>query len=227
MSGGVSAVDAAAGQIDDDVASIDLALPAAERRSVPRNHAPWPGGGAAAQDDDVITVSVKRPGKNRPDLAGSSWNDDLHRSPLFDESTAVFRTRHQALVEAAEHAISVSSDDVVQAVQDRRGNHAQQDGRFPRPPELPGDEQRGATAAEQPRAIGPKVRHHIERGQFVGIAAEALHRRPPGRALERGEREDGAAILHEEELEQPIAQPAHAVVQHEVGAVAARGALRR
>ena len=43
MSGGVSAVDAPAGQIDDDVASIDLALPAAERRSVPRNHAPWPG----------------------------------------------------------------------------------------------------------------------------------------------------------------------------------------
>jgi len=81
-SGGVSAIDAPAGQIDDDVASIDDALPAAKRRSVPRNHAPRPGASAAAQDDDVITASVKRPGKNRPDLSGSSWNDDLHDSPL-------------------------------------------------------------------------------------------------------------------------------------------------
>jgi hypothetical protein len=37
---------------------------------------------ATAQDDDVITASVKRPGKNRPDLSGSSWNDDLHDSLL-------------------------------------------------------------------------------------------------------------------------------------------------
>jgi hypothetical protein len=152
----------------------------------------------------------------------------IFMGPLsVDESTPVFRTRHQALVEAAEHTISVSSDEVVEAVQHRRGDHPQQDGRFPRPPEHPSDEQRSATAAEQPRAIGSKVRHHVERGQFVGISAEALDRRPANRALERREREDGAPIVGEEELEQSIAKPAHAVVQHQVGAVDAGRVLYR
>ena len=140
---------------------------------------------------------------------------------------AVFGTWNEATVEAAEQAISSSSDDVVHAIQHRWRDGMQQDRRLPRPPELAGDEQRGLAPADQPGAIRPKVRHHEERAQFIRIAAEALYRRPPDRALKRCEHEDGAPIVGKEELEQSIAKPAHAVVQHQVGAVDARRVLHR
>src|SRR5262245_17859145 len=128
---------------------------------------------------------MKRPGKNRPDLSGSSWNDDLHGCPLaltIDESTAVFGTRNQATVEAAEQAVPVSSDDVVHAIEHRYRDETKQDRRLPRPPELACDEQGSAAPADQPGAIRPKVRPHEERAQLVRIAAEALYRRHPKRA---------------------------------------------
>jgi hypothetical protein len=89
MSGCISTIDATAGQVDDDVASIDLALPTAEGRAIPANHAPWPNLGTTAQDDHVMAVAMKRAGKNRPNLSRSSWNDNLH-TPSSVHST----TRH-------------------------------------------------------------------------------------------------------------------------------------
>ena len=82
IGGSVSTVDTAAGQIDHDVAAIDLTLPVAEGRTVPGDDAPRPDVGTAAQDDHVVAVAVKCPRENRPDLSRSTWNDDLHSSLL-------------------------------------------------------------------------------------------------------------------------------------------------
>jgi hypothetical protein len=60
------------------------------------------------------------------------------------------------------------------------------------------------------------VRHNVKGGQFVGAVAEALDYRLPGCTLQRSKREDGSVIVLEKELEQPAAEPANAVVEHEV-----------
>ena len=84
--GAVSAVNTSTGQVDHDVASIDLALPIAKGRAIPGNDAPWPNVGTTAQDDHVMTVSVKCARKNGPDLAGSAWNDDPHATFLVEST---------------------------------------------------------------------------------------------------------------------------------------------
>ena len=82
---GVAAVDAAAGQIDHDIAAVDLALPIAEGRAIPGDDAPRPCFGMTAQDDHVVAILLKCASENRPDLSGSAWNDDLHTdSPSLD-----------------------------------------------------------------------------------------------------------------------------------------------
>ena len=65
----VPAVDAASGEIDQRVASLDLALPGTGRRAIPRDHAPRLRLGTPAQDHDLIAAGVKGAGENRPDLS--------------------------------------------------------------------------------------------------------------------------------------------------------------
>ena len=119
---------------------------------------------------------------------------------------------------AAEYAIPASGDNVVDAVQDRGWQDAHQDCPLPGPPELAGDEERGATPAEYPGVTRPIVRQNVKRGQFVRVAAETFDHRPSGGALERSEGENSAVIVLEEELEQTVTQPADSVVEHEVNA---------
>ena len=84
---------------------------------------------------------------------------------------------------------------------------------------MAGDKKRGATSFEHLRPCRSVVRHNVERRQHVGIATEALDGLPADIALERGEGENGASIVPKEELEEPVAEPANPVVQHEVDAL--------
>jgi hypothetical protein len=144
----------------------------------------------------------------------------------LDESASELRTRNQTLLETAEHAIPVSGDDVVNAVQERGWQDAHQDGRLPRPPQLAGDEQRGAAPAEHLNVIRSIVCQNVKRGQFVRVGAETLDRGPSHRALERSEGEHRAPIVLEEELQQTAAQSTDPVVEHEVSAFGRRWHLR-
>jgi hypothetical protein len=75
--GVVSAVDAPSGQVDHDVASVDLPLPITRRRTVPRHDAPWTDGGVTAQHNDVIAGLMEGAGEYRSDLPGAAWNNNL------------------------------------------------------------------------------------------------------------------------------------------------------
>ena len=111
----------------------------------------------------------------------------------------------------------MSGDEVVQAVEERRWKAAQQDGCPPRPPQFVSDEEQRTTPADAPRVAGPVVRHHMKGRQLVRVTPEPHDRRPSGRTLERGKCEDGGAIVLEEELDSVAAQPAHTVVEDEMG----------
>jgi len=144
----------------------------------------------------------------------------------LDESASELRPRSQTLLVTAEQAIPVSGDDVVNVVQDRSWQDARKDCRLPRPPKLPGDEQRGGAPAEHLSVSRSIVCQHVKRGQFVRVAAEALDNGPARSALERGEGEDSAAIVLEEELNQTAAESTDPVVEHEMSAVRKKWHLR-
>jgi len=145
----------------------------------------------------------------------------------LDESPSELRTRSQTLLETAEHAIPVSGDNVVNGVQDRGWQDARKDCCLPRPPKLPGDEQRSAAPAEHLNVIRSIVCQNVKRGQFVRVGTEALDQGSSHSALERSEGEHGAAIVLEEKLKQTAAQSADSVVEHEVSASPNKCRLRR
>ena len=128
----------------------------------------------------------------------------------------MFRPGYQALIVAAEYAVTVSSDDVVHAVQDRGRQNAQEPRRLPRPPQFAGDEEHGAARAQYAGARRSIVHDHAERAHFVGVAAISRDHRASAWTLERRERKHGTVIVFQEELDRPIAQSADAVVEHEV-----------
>ena len=137
------------------------------------------------------------------------------------------RRGSKALFVAAEHAIPVSGDDVVDAIEDRTWQNA----RHALPPSraTQADRRRRALLAsgQCPAAIRSIVRHNVKRRQVVGVAAETFNHRPARVALQRSEREHAARrSCGEEELEQAAAQPADTVVEHEVNAFGVGGGLR-
>ncbi len=112
-------------------------------------------------------------------------------------------------------------------IQDRVWEDAHHDCRPPGPPELAGDEQRGAAPAEYPGVTRLVVRDHVERGQFVRVASATCDHRSSGCALERREGENAAVVVLQKELDQTAAKPADSVVEQEVSAVGPSGRLRR
>jgi hypothetical protein len=146
---------------------------------------------------------------------------------LLDESASELRTRSQTLLESAEHAIPVSGDDVVEAVQHRGWQHARKDCRLPRPPKLAGDEQRCLAPGEYPGVTRPIVRQNVERRQIGAVAVETFNHRSASCALERSEREHAAPVVGEKELEQAVAQPADSVVEDQVSGFGERWHLHR
>ena len=82
--GGVAAVHAAAREVDDDVAAVDLAPPVAP--AVAPSHATTRQGCRSrppAEHDDFVTVGVKGAGEDGADLAGAAGNDDFHALPGY------------------------------------------------------------------------------------------------------------------------------------------------
>ena len=120
------------------------------------------------------------------------------------------------MVKTAEHAIPVPRNHVIEKIQDRRRHHTQQGCRLPRPSKLPGDEQGGATLAEQPGVGLAVIRDDVKGRQLVRVATHPLDGGPADAALERRERKHPAMVVLEQELQQPITQPANAVVEHQV-----------
>ena len=164
---------------------------------------------------------MERASQHGPNLSGSAWNDDFHRSPLsVDEPTCELGSRSQTVFEASTHLISVSTNEIVHAVEHCRRQDAHQNRCSPRPTQFAGDQENGATSAEHPGVGRSIVLQHVKRRQLVGIATEALNHRLPGLALERGEHKDSAVIVPEKELEQVAAEPTDSVVQKQVGAFA-------
>ena len=148
-------------------------------------------------------------------------------SRLLDKSASELRPRSKTLLEAAEHAMPVSGDDVVDVIQDRTWQNARNDCRLPGPPKLTRDEERRFAPGECPAVIGPIVHQNVKRRQIGGVAAEMFNHRSARSALQRSEREHTAAVASEEELKQPAAQPTNAVVEHEVSTFTSGCHLRR
>ena len=78
---------------------------------------------------------------------------------------------------------------------------------------------------EDPGVTRPIVCNNVKRGQSLGVAAETRDHRSSCRALERSEDKNRAVIVLEEKLEQPVTEPADAVVQNKVSAFLSRAAL--
>jgi hypothetical protein len=78
IGGGVPAVDAAAGEIDADVALVELGDPGADGDTVPGDDAPGSWTRVAAEDGDVVAVRVKVAGEELAHLASATGDDDFH-----------------------------------------------------------------------------------------------------------------------------------------------------
>jgi AcrR family transcriptional regulator len=127
---------------------------------------------------------------------------------------------------AAENAITVSSDEVVQAVQDDRRQDVEGTGDIPRPTELACDKQRRTPFGEDSRPLCSMVCEHVERAQIARVAPRARHEALSQSALQRREIEAPSAIVSEQELHQSAAEPTDSVVKDEVSAFAVESRLR-
>ena len=76
--GVVAAVDAAACEIDADVAVLEFGDPGARGEAIPENDAPGSWMRVAAEDGDSVAVGVKVSGEELTDLSGAAGDDDLH-----------------------------------------------------------------------------------------------------------------------------------------------------
>ncbi len=78
----VAAVNAAAGEVDADVAVFEFGDPWAGVDAVPWDDAPRRCLRGAAEDGDGVAVGVEVAGEDLADLSGASGDDDLHREGL-------------------------------------------------------------------------------------------------------------------------------------------------
>ena len=181
----VAAVDAAAGEVDHDVAAVDLAGPAGE---VAPSHATSRHGRFRGARLNTTTRARRdeRCGRGASHLSGAAGDDDAHgQSPAnsltgsskVDESVLPFWARHQALLTAAEHAIPVACDDVVEAIEQAGRKDAEECRRLPRPSQRAEDEQCGAAPGERSCLGRPVVGDDVHGRHVVRIAAMASHHR--------------------------------------------------
>jgi hypothetical protein len=57
--GGVAAVDAAPGEVDHKVGTVNLARPLTQVETIPGDSAPCRDGAAAAEDDDLVAICAE------------------------------------------------------------------------------------------------------------------------------------------------------------------------
>ena len=77
--GGITAINTAAGEVDANIALLEIGNPVPSREAVPVNHAPWSGLRIAAEYGDRMTLRVKVAGKDLADLSASARDDDSHQ----------------------------------------------------------------------------------------------------------------------------------------------------
>ena len=134
--------------------SISL-LPIAKRRAIPGDDAPRPRVGTTAQDDHVVAIRVKCASENRPDLSGSAWNDDLHtHSPLHSMKRP--RNSGRGIRHCSERPNTRYRFRATRSYTWSRiavGRMRNRTAIFQGHPSFAGDEQRGATPGEDPRAV--------------------------------------------------------------------------
>src|SRR4030095_2408924 len=75
----VAAVDRSPGHVDDRVGAVEPARPVAEPIGIPMFDTPGRPGRRAPEGGYLVTVAMKRPRQERPDLPGAAGDDDLHR----------------------------------------------------------------------------------------------------------------------------------------------------
>jgi AcrR family transcriptional regulator len=101
-------------------------------------------------------------------------------------------------------------------------HHAHPPRRLPRPAQFRRDKERSVAPGEDTRRRRLVVRDHVERRQFSRIPTAARHDGLTNGALKRGKAEDATMVVPEQELEEPVAEPADAIVQDQVASLGAR-----
>src|SRR5262249_34562047 len=97
VGGVVATVHAAAGEVDQRVAAVDLALPGAEARAVPSHDAPrlrvriW----MTAEHDDFVAGAVERARQHGPDLTPPARNHQFHDLILVNMFTQNVNSRRR------------------------------------------------------------------------------------------------------------------------------------
>ncbi len=159
-----------------------------------------------------------------PDPPGMTTFITLLRS--LDEAASEFRARHQALFVPAEHAIPVSSDDVVQ--RDRGSPSARlrtTRSAFQGHPSWPATNSAASLFVTIRASRRSKVCDDVERRQILRVAAPALTIALPVALWSEAKSKTRAAIVHEEKLQEAVAQSADAVVEDQVSAFGRRTGL--
>src|SRR5262249_54551241 len=94
----VTAIHAPAGQIQKDVGAFELRDPLIERLAVPVRHPPGRGKWTAAQDHNVVSVTMEAPREERSQESRAACENDLHAcrltsfGPPPDASRTIWRT---------------------------------------------------------------------------------------------------------------------------------------
>src|SRR5262249_32397860 len=78
VGGGVAAIDAAAGEGDDDVGGVECDRPGAGRFAVPGESGPGRRAGAAGDDGGLMTALVEVTRDDPSNLPATAWDDDFH-----------------------------------------------------------------------------------------------------------------------------------------------------
>jgi hypothetical protein len=74
----VPTVDASPGEVDDDIRAVDLVRPIADRLAVPFSESPRKVLGVTTENDDIMSVTMKRSCEYGSDLSCSARDYDFH-----------------------------------------------------------------------------------------------------------------------------------------------------
>src|SRR5262245_10053454 len=127
-------------------------------------NATW-GQGATAWLNDSETTSVTSRSQKIRRRVGPFKENRLDRTLFLgvNETASVLGSWHRAVIVTTEHTIPISSDPVVNPIQQSGWQNTQQPCRFPRPRQFVDDKKRGATLFKPPHLPCWIVRDHPKR----------------------------------------------------------------
>ncbi len=130
------------------------------------------------------------------------------------EAVPLVRAGNAASLQPPEQPIASACEQAVAKVQQKRGERADPGQDPPHPAELPEDSHRRPPADEQALSRIAFVQNQSQRVQPGSVEAVPCSRRQPELALKRREAKHPLAIPAKNELHEPVAEPANAVIQH-------------